>query len=228
MISTGIAQTTDVFFEKADAFFKTSVINGRVKYGAIQKNPDTMDALVKMVAEIKVDKSNPTLFQAFNINAYNISVIKGIVDAYPISSPTKIDGFFDGKKHTISGNQITLNDLENKVLRVNYPNEPRFHFVLVCAGLGCPPIIPEAYLPTTLKKQLQRQTKLAINNPKFTKYTTGEGKIQLSQIFEWYKGDFTKNGQSLVTFVNKYRSEPLPLNTTVGFYAYDWTLNDVK
>ncbi len=226
--TAGIAQTHDAFFQKADAFFKSSVVNGRVKYATVKKDPSALNALVKMVAEAKVDKSNTAVFQAFHINAYNISVIKGIVEAYPVGSPMKINGFFDGKKHTIAGKSTTLNNLENKVLRANYPNEPRFHFALVCAGLGCPPIIAEAYLPSKLDKQLARQTKLAINNAKFTKYNSEKGKIQLSQIFEWYKGDFTKNGQSLVDFVNKYRSEQIPSKTKVGFYTYDWTLNDAK
>ncbi len=228
IISTGIAQTNDAFFKKADAFFKTTVTNGRVKYAAIKKDPTTLNELVQMVAEAKVDKGNPSDFQAFHINAYNISVIKGIINKYPVGSPMKINGFFDSKKHTIAGKSMTLNSIENKVLRGNYPNEPRFHFALVCAGLGCPPIISEAYLPSTLDKQLERQTKLAINDTKFTRYNGDKKKVQLSQIFEWYKGDFTKKGQSLVDFVNKYRSEPLPEKTKVGYYTYDWTLNDAK
>lgn len=228
MMSVGFAQDNSEFFQKADAFFKKNVKQGRVTYQKLKSDPTTLDELVAYIGKAKVDKSDTAALQAFYINAYNIMVIKGVVDAYPIASPLKVEGFFEGKKYTIAGKSMTLNDLENNVLRANYPDEPRFHFALVCAGLGCPPIIPAAYLPSTLDTQLQTQTKLAINNPKFTQYDANKGKLKLSQIFEWYKGDFTRKGQSLVDFVNKYRAEPLPEKTKTGYYTYVWDLNDAK
>jgi len=112
------------------------------------------------------------------------------------------------------------------LLRANFPTEARFHFVLVCAGLGCPPIINGAYLPQTLENQLQRQTELALNNPNFIK-AKGK-KVLLSQIFEWYKGDFTQDGKSEVEFVNQYRKEKFDAKAKVGYYPYNWTLNETK
>jgi len=120
---------------------------------------------------------------------------------------------------------MTLNDIENKMLRKVYPKEARFHFALVCAGLGCPPIINAAYKPATLEKQLQRQTTLAMDNPKFIR--VNGSKVKISQIFEWYKGDFTQFG-SFVEFINKYKTEKLPAGSKTSFYPYDWTLNDAK
>lgn len=93
--------------------------------------------------------------------------------------------------------------MEHKMLRAVFPKEPRFHFVLVCAGLGCPPIINEAYIPNMLEDQLQIQAQIAINNPNFI--MVNKNKVKLSQIFEWYKGDFTQDGKSLVDFINLYR-----------------------
>ena len=137
----------------------------------------------------------------------------------------KIGGFFDKTTHEIGGVKTTLNDLENKLLRKVFPKEARFHFVLVCAGLGCPPIINEAYTPAKLEAQLQRQTTIALNNPNFIKVKGN--KVQLSQIFEWYKGDFTQNG-SEIDYINKFRKETIPSKARVSYYPYDWTLNQVK
>jgi len=181
--TAGISQSTTEFFEKSDTFFKKHVSKGRVDYKAIKNNPVALDELLTIAKNIRVSKTNKKTFQAFYINAYNLSVIKGIVNKYPTKSPLNIKGFFDKTKYTIGGKSTTLNDLENKILRKNFPKEARFHFVLVCAGLGCPPIIPEAYKPSTLEKQLQRQTTIALNNPNFIK-VKGK-KVQLSQIFEW-------------------------------------------
>lgn len=226
LVSTfGIAQNIDTFFTKADTFFGKHVTNGKVNYKAIKANPEGLNELVELAKEITVSKSDAKTYQAFWINGYNLSVINGIVKKYPTKSPLNIKGFFDKTKHDIGGKQITLNDIENKLLRANFKSEARFHFVLVCAGLGCPPIINEAYTPSNLESQLQRQTEVALNNPAFIK-VKGK-KVQLSQIFEWYKGDFTQNG-SEVDYINKFRKVPIDAKAKVSYYPYDWKLNDIK
>ncbi|GAA4273031.1 DUF547 domain-containing protein [Aquimarina gracilis] len=221
----GFSQSTADFFTKSDAFFKSYVVNGKVKYNAIKKDPVALNELLDMAATITVSKSEPKTYQAFYINAYNLAVIKGIVTKYPVKSPLNIKGFFDKTTYNLGGKVTTLNDLENKILRKNFPNEARFHFALVCAGLGCPPIIPEAYKPSVLGKQLQRQTVKALNNPSFIR-VKGK-KVQLSQIFEWYKEDFTRNG-SEIDYVNTFRKEKIPSGAKVSYYPYDWSLNRVK
>ncbi len=219
------AQSTADFFDKSDVFFKTYVSNGRVDYKAIKKDSSTLNELLEIASNISVPKGQVTTYQAFYINAYNLAVIKGIVDNYPTKSPLNIKGFFDKTTYSLGGETTTLNDLENKILRKNFPDEARFHFALVCAGLGCPPIITEAYKPSTLEKQLQRQTIKALNNPNFIKVKGN--KVQLSQIFEWYKEDFVRNG-SEIDFVNRFRKEKIPSNARVSYYTYDWALNQVK
>ncbi|WP_103069563.1 DUF547 domain-containing protein [Aquimarina sediminis] len=224
-VQYGFSQSTADFFAQADSFFKTYISNGRVDYKNIKKDTSSLDKLLDMAAVIKVDTNDPKTYKAFYINAYNLAVIKGIVNRYPVKSPINIKGFFDKTTYTVGGKKTTLNDIENKLLRKNFPKEARFHFVLVCAGLGCPPIIASAYKPVTLEKQLQRQTVKALNNPNFIR-VKGK-KVQLSQIFEWYKGDFTHDG-SEIDYVNKYREEKIPTGAKVSYYPYDWSLNHVK
>lgn len=223
--SLGFAQATDTFFTKADAFFKAQVNDGLVNYASIKQDASGLNELVALAQSISIDPSDAKTYQAFWINAYNLYVIKGIVDKYPVSSPLDIKGFFDKIKHNVGGKQISLNDIENKLLRDIFKKEARFHFVLVCAGLGCPPIINEAYTPAKLESQLQRQTELALNNPSFIK-VKGK-KVQISQIFEWYNGDFIQNGSEL-DYINQFRKEQIPSGTKVSYYAYDWKLNDTK
>jgi len=222
----GNAQQLSDYFSKSDDFFATYVKEGTIDYNGIKANPNQLNEILELAKGISVAKNDAKEYQAFWINGYNLQVIKGIVDDYPVKSPLDIKGFFDKTKREIGGQQITLNDIENKLLRGNFPSEPRFHFVLVCAGLGCPPIIGQAYLPNTLETQLQKQTTLALNDSNFIK-VKGK-KVQLSQIFEWYKVDFTQNGKSEVDFLNKYRKEKIDPNAKVGYYSYDWTLNETK
>lgn len=224
--SYGFSQGTSEFFSKSDAFFKANVKNGRVAYKAIKDNPAALNELLEMAKTVSVSKDNAKEYQAFWINGYNLLVIDGVIKNYPIKSPLDKPGFFDRNKNEIGGTKITLNDIENKLLRKNFPKEPRFHFVLVCGGLGCPPIIAEAYLPSKLDGQLETQTKLAINDPNFIRVT--KNKVKVSQIFEWYPGDFKQDGMKLVDFINQYKSEKLPEKSKISYYPYDWTLNEVK
>jgi hypothetical protein len=224
-ISFGYAQGTADFFKKSDNFFKANVKNGRVDYKALKENPTMLKELLEMAKGIAVTKENANEYQAFWINGYNLSVIKGIIENYPLKSPLDVKGFFDKTTYDIGGENITLNDMEHQLLRENFSKDPRFHFVLVCAGLGCPPIIDEAYTPDRINAQLNRQTKKALNDPNFIQ--VDKNKVKISQIFEWYKGDFEQDGK-LVDFINKYRMQRLPEKAKVSYYPYDWTLNEVN
>ncbi|WP_036383642.1 DUF547 domain-containing protein [Muricauda sp. MAR_2010_75] len=226
VFSYGFGQGTSIFFERADSFFGQYVKDGKVDYRQIHANPEKLNSLLELAKNVTVAKTNPKTYQAFWINAYNLCVIKGVMDSYPIDSPLDVPGFFDTKTYFIGNAARTLNEIENNLLRANFPNEPRFHFALVCAGLGCPPIIDKAYLPQTLERQLQKQTELSLNNPHFVRI---DGKqVGLSQIFEWYAGDFTKDGKSFIDFVNMYRTKKLDPALEVVFYPYDWSLNKME
>jgi hypothetical protein len=218
------AQDKTEFFSEADTFFQTYVTEGRVDYQAIAQSPEELNSLLGLAKVMITSKDNVKEYQAFWVNAYNLLVIKSVVDNYPIRSPLDKVGFFDGTKHEIGGTQVTLNDIEHKMLRAVFPKEPRFHFVLVCAGLGCPPIINKAYLPKTLNDQLENQTLLALNDSDFIQVKNN--KVKVSQIFEWYNDDFTQDGKSLVDFINVYKTEKLPANSKISFYEYDWSLNE--
>jgi len=95
---------------------------------------------------------------------------------------------------------------------------------LVCAAKGCPPIIAEAYRPETLEKQLQQQTVKAMNSSDFVKIQ--KDKVLLSELMKWYQQDFTKEGVSLIEYINSYRKTPIPASLKVEFYNYNWELNE--
>jgi hypothetical protein len=217
------AQDVQSFFEDADSFFSSYVSEGKVDYKAIMKSPELLNSLLEKAKNIEVSASDTNTYQAFWINAYNISVIKGIIHNYPIKSPLDKKGFFDKITYDVGKTSITLNDIENIKLRGVFKKEARFHFVLVCAGLGCPPIINKAYKPSTLEAQLQEQTEIALNNPNFVKVKGN--KVQISQIFEWYKGDFTQDGTE-IEFINVFRKEAISEKAKISYYNYDWRLNE--
>lgn len=222
----GFAQNIDAFFEDTNAFLEEHVKNGRVNYKAIKKNPAQLDKILTSTNSIKIDKSDAAAYQAFWINIYNLSVIKGIIKKYPVKSPLDIKGFFDKTKHSVGGKEITLNDIEHELLRGQF-NDARFHFVLVCAGLGCPPIIAQAYMPNILDEQLETQTRIALNSDDFIKVNSKKKRVQLSEIMKWYKEDFTQNGNE-IDFINQYREEKITKKSKISYYSYNWNLNKTK
>jgi len=219
------SQNLEAYFANADTFFKQYVVENKVCYKAIRQEPEALNHLLNAAKEIRVSVADAANYQAFWINTYNLLVVSGVVAKYPVASPLQIDGFFDAKKYSVAGASFTLNEIENNLLRANFPEEPRFHFALVCGALGCPPIINKVYDPKILIEQLQEQTRKALNNPNFIQVS--ENKISISPIFKWYKEDFERKG-SIKEFINKYRKIALPNTGSFSYYEYNWQLNDVK
>ena len=215
------------FFTKADAFFAKNISSGMVDYAGIKANAAELKDLVSMIGTYKLSAGDEATQKAFLINAYNILVIKNVVDHYPIAKPTDVTGFFDAVKFNLAGTQITLSDLENKKIRAVY-KDPRTHFALVCAAKSCPPIANYAFTPTNVESKLEAITKAALNNTNFIKVNTGTKTVQFSQILDWYKDDFLAEAKTTLDYVNKYRITAIPANFTQSFYDYNWALNGKK
>ncbi|MFT6815615.1 MAG: hypothetical protein ACJAZ3_001525 [Sphingobacteriales bacterium] len=224
--STVFAQLS-FFFDEANSFFAENVsANGEVDYESIKSNPKALNSLVEFIstADLKVSKNEKF---AFYLNAYNILTIKQVVDNYPIKSPLDVDGFFDKKKFQVSYKSMTLNEIENDIIRPVY-QDPRIHFALVCAALSCPPIRPYAFMPLKVDQQLETVTKKALNNTEFIKVDNTGKKVQTSMIFNWYMSDFANTNKGVIEYINKYRTTPIPLDYGYSNYDYNWTLNKKK
>ena len=220
VINVSSAQVANSFYEELDSFLSKHVYQGLVDYKAIHSDSDQLDDLIEKVEDADLRDANPSQKQAFWINAYNLIVINSVIDRYPLKSPLDVTGFFDKAKHKAADEKLTLNDIENKKLREQY-GDARFHFVLVCGAVGCPPLISKSYRPETLDQQLEQQTTAALNDPEFIR----DGKkVAVSQIFEWYKADFEKDGAKTIDFINAHR-KPALSGKKVKYYPYNWTLN---
>ena len=209
------------FFASADAFFMRYADGGSVDYAALKRSGDH-EALVAQIAATPLGSLRGDERTAFLINAYNVLVIEQAVAHYPLRSVLDVPDFFDAAKHDVGGERVTLNDLEKELL-LKVTGDARLHFALVCGAVGCPPIISEAYAPTRLQAQLDRQARLALNDARFIR-VSGE-RVELSQIFEWYASDFGGSKAAVVAYVNGFRQNPLPAGAKVGYYRYDWSLN---
>jgi len=216
------AQTYDAYFEQTNTFLKTYVSNGKVAYKEIKNDQKALSNLVEMAAMLPKPSPEDKAYGAFYINTYNILVIQGVVSQYPIASPLDVKGFFDSITYTVAGETLTLNTIENKKIRPVL-KDARIHFVLVCGAIGCPVLTSEVYTPSNLNNQLEKQTRIALNDSNFIKQK-GK-KIYVSELFKWYKEDFVAEKGDILSYINTYRDVPFASKTKVTFYTYNWNLN---
>jgi hypothetical protein len=210
---------------KFGALLATAVANGRVDYARFKNNADFTAYLASLEnAQIAAMPANDQL--AFWINAYNACVIKNVLDNPGMRKPVDVKGFFDARKFKVAGKQLTLNDIENNMVRAKF-KEPLIHFGLVCAALNCPPLLAKVYTGKDVRAQLARNATAYLAS-RYNRYDSRTGTIMLSKIFDWYKADF--GGDSgLKEFLKKYGTAEMKTalagNVKIGYLEYDWTLN---
>ncbi|OIQ24288.1 DUF547 domain-containing protein [uncultured Vibrio sp.] len=163
---------------------------------------------------------------AYWVNLYNALTVDIILDNYPISSITKIGGFFSfgpwGQEVvTVDGKKLTLNDIEHRILRPIW-NDPRTHYAVNCASLGCPNLQSQAFTSDNTEKLLELAAKEYINSDKGAKLKGN--RLQLSSIYEWFESDFGTKTE-LFDHLSSYREDLIGFEGKIQ-YDYDWDLNE--
>ncbi|MFH1263845.1 MAG: DUF547 domain-containing protein [Pseudomonadota bacterium] len=168
---------------------------------------------------------------AFWINAHNACVMKFVLDHLPVQSVMAISGFRDQLKCKVAGSEHSLVDLESSIVRPLF-NEPRVHFALWWGTKGGPRLREMPYEGATLEKALEEASRSAITNPLFVKFDPSNPAkpVALSVLFDWYKLDFGKKDQDLLSFIRarvaKENTKKIPgALSKVSFMSFDWTLD---
>lgn len=170
---------------------------------------------------------------AYWVNLYNALTVKLILDNYPLQSITKLGGFFsfgpwDDKIVTVAKQSLTLNDIEHRILRPIW-KDPRIHYVVNCASLGCPNLPSDALNGQNTETVLNRAAKQFINSDKGVRID--DKTLTLSSLYDWYGVDFGSNEQQILQHIDRYREKSTSgegkLSSWKGKikYDYDWSLN---
>ena len=164
----------------------------KVDYKKLQKEPLLLNKYIKEMSQVskkQFDSFSKTEQQAFLMNAYNAFTLKLVVDHYPVKSIKKIGGLFSSpwkmKFIRLLGKEMTLDEIEHETLRKNY-NEPRVHFAVNCASIGCPRLRNEAFVASRLDAQLEEQTKIFMRDTSRNKIDLKNKKLKISKIFDWF------------------------------------------
>lgn len=171
---------------------------------------------------------------AYWLNLYNAHAIASVLKDYPISSirptlfgiPNWLGFLWFFIRRLPPSYRYSLNRIEHRILRREFI-EPRIHFALVCASVGCPWLRNQAYLPDKVYTQLEDDARRFINNPVKVRYQSGTQTLYCSRIFKWYKSDFIKSASSVIHYINRYRHPESLISpqTRVIYLPYDWALN---
>ncbi|MBF2064325.1 MAG: DUF547 domain-containing protein [Calothrix sp. C42_A2020_038] len=226
-------------FDLWDTLLKKYVNDqGRVNYLAWKRDePEVLPNWLSSVATLQAkDNAGASEQLALWINLYNAFTVATILEKYPIESVLpKIFGipnwlgflrFFQRQIYVVGGKKYSLAQIENKILREKL-QEPRIHFAIVCASIGCPLLRAGAYYPEKVDSQLEDDTRRFINNPEKVRYDAANNILYCSKIFKWYRQDFLKVAPSLPEYIRSYLNIDLLLtaSTPVKYLYYDWNLN---
>ena len=212
----------NVDYKKYNIFLKKYVTNsGNVSYDKIKANKSELDAIVDQFKEdFPSEKWSKSDKMSYYINIYNLYTIKSVVDNYPTKSIKDIYNVWDKKIIPIGKYIYSLGDVENKILRKM--GDARIHFAINCASFSCPKLENEAYTSDKLDRQLDNGAREFINDN--SKNIITEKEIKLSNIFDWFSGDFKETG-SLIDFLNKYSKTVIDKKAKTRYLDYNWSLN---
>lgn len=206
----------------------------RVRYGAV--TPEARASLDQYIAANEaLDTAMLTGDQqlAYWINLYNAATVRLILDQYPTSSirKVKVDGKgpWDHPVVTVLGQSLSLGDIEHHIVRALFP-DPRVHYALNCASIGCPNLAAKPYGAAELEDMLDAAAKAYVNHPRGVQVR--KNKADISKIYGWYREDFGDTREAVLAHLRKHAvgalAQDLAQVTKIGRYDYNWALNDAS
>lgn len=242
------AQSFDPAHRAWDALLKRHVVlsaggrSSKLDYAGMARDHAALQAYLatlSAVPEAEFAAWPKAQRMAFLINAYNAFTVEKILQRYPdirsiwdfgkvFGNPFK-DAFFTlfGRKHSLDG-------IEHETLRRRGAyDEPRVHFAVNCASIGCPMLREEAYVADRLERQLEEQAARFLSDRSRNRLAD-DGRLEVSKIFDWFKDDFGERERFFARHAGLLADDPQGRQRIVegraplAFLEYDWTLNDAR
>ena len=229
----------DIDHEPWDTLLQKYVNETGVNYKAWHASQEDLNSLDQYIATLShasarqpADAANQ---MAYWINAYNAVTIKGIMQEYPTTSIrnfTSETGGYNVWKNlllNVAGQQISLDSMENQILRPM--GDFRIHFAIVCASKGCPPLSNRAFDGECLEDQLAASSKTFFAQAQNFQYDPNQGTMKLSSIIQWFPGDFGADQAAQLRAIAKYlpteqaQAAANANSVRVSYLDYDWGLN---
>ena len=208
---------------------------GRVDYAGLKKDRAGLDGYVASLSTVDLRKLPRDEQLALLINAYNAFTLTLIIDHLDgLKSIRDLPSPWDTPAYTLGGHKVSLNDIEHGLIRPIF-KDPRIHFAVNCASIGCPPLANRAYTGPELDAQLTEAARRFATDPAYVEVK--DDALHVSKILDWYGADFTDpafkgRASSVPTWLMPVTSEEVRAfidskgdAPTVTFKDYNWNLN---
>lgn len=228
-----------------DAVLKKYVMGEKVKYAALKVSDQGLNAYIETLGKV-----SPAKFSHFNksqkmtywINAYNAFTLKSLIEKYPVESIRKISGVWEKRKWNAGGRQVTLDEIEHKILRPM--GDPRIHAAVNCASISCPKLADFAFSAEKLNAQLKSAAQSWARSKSRNRFKASVKTAYISRIFSWYGEDFIpryyKEGQfpklskkeaAAVNFlyIHGTKADQMVIDAGINrvkWQDYDWRINE--
>ncbi|HZF80092.1 MAG TPA: DUF547 domain-containing protein [Rubrivivax sp.] len=250
------AQTFDHSHTAWTALLKRHVVllrggqASQLRYAGMQADRADLKAYLESLSALPpeaFDGFTKAQQQAFLINAYNAFTVELILTRYPaLKSIKDLGGTFSspwkGKWIQLLGGRLSLDDIEHAMLRRRgVYDDPRVHFAVNCASVGCPMLREEAFVAERLDAQLEQQGQRFMADRTRNRWNGQRQRLELSKIFDWYGEDFRLGHggiASLAAFAARHadlladapadRDRIRSAAVEIVFLDYDWALNDTR
>lgn len=209
----------------------------RIDYRGLKARGEArLKTYVAMLEGARPSAMSPRARKAYWINLYNAKTLDIVLSSYPVGSIRDIslpgpdgkpsDGPWSAKQLRVEGIELSLDEIEKKILIPEF-KDFRIHYALNCLSIGCPNLLPEAYVAAQLDSQLDSAARAYVNHPRGI--TIKPGRVEASSIYEWY-ADSLGGLKGVIAHLMHYARPELRRRLasvrTIDAYDYDWTLND--
>jgi hypothetical protein len=233
------AATATIDHHAWDRFVRTYVSSfpdgvNRVAYANVTgADRKLLESYIDALTAIPISAYNRDEQRAYWINLYNALTVKVVLDRYPVKSIRQIKpnvfsiGPWRKKRITVEGAELSLDDIEHRILRPIW-RDPRLHYALNCASVGCPNLLNQAFTAANSEALLTQAARAYINNPRGAQLR--DGRLVVSSIYKWYKEDFGNTDAGVIDHLQRYAESALSAQlreiTRISADRYDWALND--
>ena len=246
-----------------DALLKKHVVllqagkAGQVRYAGFKQDEAVLKSYTETLSKVTGAEFNAfskAQQMAFLINAYNAFTVQLILTKYPdLKSIKDLGGTFSSpwkqRFFKLLGADTHLDQVEHEMLRKKgVYDEPRVHYAVNCASIGCPMLREEAFTAGQLDAQLEEQTVRFLSDRSRNRYNPQREALEVSKIFDWFKEDWQSGykgigkDQTMVASREQYFGKYAKLlsdkpeeqsviaagKVEIRTLDYDWNLNDVK
>lgn len=221
-----------------DRFLKKYVVRGRsgvnlVRYGSVSAaDRQALRGYLSRMSQVRPTTLNRREQMAYWINVYNAVTLDVVLQKYPVRSIRQIGSLFSRgpwkqKLFSVGGVKLSLDDIEHRILRPIF-RDPRIHYGVNCASIGCPNLQRTAFTGANLNRLLNKGAREYVNHPRGARVDRN-GRLRVSSIYRWFKVDFGGTDAGVIRHLSRYAGPALKAKLAtvrrISSDGYDWSIN---